>query len=780
MSRAEREAACLDQVDLVVERRRITVEGRVQGVGFRPFLYRLAHRLDLTGWVANSPAGVVLEVQGKPQAIDSFLRDLRKNTPAAARIDSVHHDAIGLGEDTGFVVRPSLHAGEQRPVDLVDRVTCADCLDDISDPANRRYRYPFTTCTACGPRYSIVDALPYDRARTAMADFTMCAACRSEYENPADRRFHAETQACPDCGPSLTYQDRNGVNLARCDDALEAAAADLTAGRIIALKGLGGFQLLVDARNDDAVLRLRQRKRRPEKPFALMVRDLDHASKLAELCLREREMLASPAGPILILERRSDAPATAFALSVAPTLPWLGLMLPTTPLHHLLLDKLGFPIVATSGNVAGEPMAIEIEDARQHLGSIADRFLTHDRTIRRPLDDSVQRCVAGQPLTLRLARGLAPLTVTRNGVDKQMLALGGQEKVTIAIASKHGIVLGAHVGDLDHPATRAAHKLATADLARINGVEAEQVACDRHPDYASTQFAERSGKPVKKIQHHAAHVFSCMADNDLPPPLLGFAFDGTGYGEDGTVWGGEVIHVTDDGWRRVASLRPFALPGGEMATREPSRTAIALLLDACGANALSDLSALIPIKSRRASDLAVLKRMIETGLNTPRTSSLGRLFDGAAAIIGIRQINTYSGQAAIELESRTGRSATSFAGAYPFDVADDGSGLVIDWRPALRRLVDDVQNERDLAEMAMAFHNGLAAAMVEVAKKIGESRIVLSGGCFQNCYLTENAKAELEAAGFAVYLHRDVPPNDGGLALGQIVCTAFEREREAR
>ena len=775
MSRTEAKALRLDEIDVAVERRRITVKGRVQGVGFRPFVHRLAHDLGFTGWVANGPEGVVLEVQGEPAAIGSFLRDLQTKAPAAARIDSIRHDAIGPCDDIGFDVRPSLLCGNPHPLDLVDRVTCADCLDDIHDPQSRRYRYPFTTCTACGPRYSIIDTLPYDRVRTAMADFTMCAACRAEYDDPADRRFHAETLACPDCGPSLAYQDSDGRSLATCDDALEAVAADLTAGHIIALKGLGGFLLLVDARNDDAVARLRQRKHRPEKPFALMVRDHDQAAELATLTPDERDMLTSPAGPIVILDRRDGMNV---AHSVAPGLPWLGLMLPTTPLHHLLLDILSFPIVATSGNLAGEPMAIEIEDARKHLGDIADRFLTHDRPIRRPLDDSVQRLIAGRPVTLRLARGLAPLTVPRTGGHQHMLALGGQEKSAIAIASQHGILLGPHIGDLDTAAARKAHEASAVGLQRTQRIEPDRIACDLHPDYASTHFAERQGLPVQKVQHHAAHALSCMADNGLAPPLLCFAFDGTGYGEDGTIWGGEAILVTEDGWRRVASFRPFALPGGEMAVREPRRVAIALLLDALGADVFREQQTLMPIKSRRASDLTVLKRMIETGLNTPVTSSVGRLFDGVAAITGLRQIASYSGQAAVELEGRASRAATSLTGAYPFYVNDDGPYLLVDWRPAIRALVDDVEKKRDVDEMAVAFHNGIAVAMVDIAKRLDQKHVGLSGGCFQNRYLTERAKDQLEAAGFIVHLHRNVPPNDGGLAVGQIACTAFERERE--
>ncbi|MGI9417656.1 MAG: carbamoyltransferase HypF [Geminicoccaceae bacterium] len=776
MSRPDTQGVSLDGFDAGRQRLRCTIEGRVQGVGFRPFVYRLAQDLDLTGWVANGHEGVVVEIQGEPAALDSFVHDLQAKSPKPARIERVRHEVSHLRDDTGFAVRSSLLDNGPRSLDLVDRVTCADCLGDIRDPASRRYRYPFTTCTACGPRYSILDALPFDRERTAMAGFTMCAACRSEYDDPADRRFHAETQACPDCGPALVYQDGESNTLAQRDDAIEAAAADLRVGKVVALKGLGGFQLLVDARNEAAVARLRERKRRPDKPFALMVRDFDQAAELATLLPEERDILTSPTGPIVIVERRSEL----LADTVAPGLPWLGLMLSTTPLHHLLLEALGFPVVATSGNLAGEPMAIELAEARKRLGKIADRFLSHDRPIRRAVDDSVQRLVAGRPMTLRLGRGLAPLTVTREGSARPMLALGGQEKAAVAIASKQGVVLGPHIGDLDAPSARAAHEKAATDLCQLHGIEPALIVCDRHPDYASTQLATRLGGPVRTIQHHAAHLFSCMADNRVAPPLLGFAFDGTGYGEDGTIWGGEAILVTGESWRRVASFRPFALPGGEMAIREPRRTAITLLLDAFGEDAFQRCATLMPIRSRRASDLGVLKRMIETGLNTPRTSSVGRLFDGVAAIIGLRQITSYSGQAAIELEGRMSRMATSMTGAYPFDLEDDGTYMTIDWRPAIRALVNDVQNDRDVGAMAADFHNGIIEIMVNVAKKIGQPNIGLSGGCFQNRYLTEHAKAGLEAAGFTVHLHQNVPPNDGGLALGQIACAAFEQERETR
>lgn len=777
MSQPELQDNLLDEREVVLERQRFHVRGQVQGVGFRPFVYRLARRLDLAGWVANGADGVVIEVEGGRSALDDFSRRLKTEIPPAAEVDAFDREDCPVRAELGFEIRPSVAAGSSRPVGLADRVTCDDCIREIRDPANRRHNYPFTSCTTCGPRYSIVDTWPYDRANTAMAGFTLCAACQAEYDDPADRRFHAEANACPECGPELAYQDKQGETLATRNDALNLAAADICAGKIIALKGLGGFQLVVDARNDEAVQRLRTRKHRPEKPFALMVRDLAEASRLIDLTEPEKALLKSPAGPIVILDRPPDLPEDMLAPSLAPELPWLGLMLSTTPLHHLLLDRLGFPIVATSGNLTGEPIAIGDDDARQRLSTVADCFLTHDRPIRRPLDDSVQRLIADRPLMLRRARGYAPLAVARAMDTPPMLALGGQEKTTVAITTKGGPVVSQHIGDLEGEASRVCHAETVEDMLRLHGLDPRIVVCDSHPDYASTLRAPSYKKRVKKIQHHAAHIYSCMADNNLPPPILGFAFDGTGYGDDGTIWGGEALLITDEGWQRVATCHPFRLPGGEMAIREPRRIAIALLLETFGNGALTTMPTLMPVRSRRASDLRVLQRMIETGTNTPRTSSVGRLFDGVATLIGLRQITSYSGQAAIELE---GRVATAFTGAYPFGIEEREMRprLVIDWRPAIRTLVNDVQGGCDVGVMAAAFHNGLAAAMVEVAKKICQPNIALSGGCFQNRYLTERAKTLLEAAGFTVHLHRNVPPNDGGLALGQLAGAAYQETRE--
>ncbi len=782
MSRPELKGNLFDARVVTRERKRLHVRGQVQGVGFRPFVYRLAHRLDLAGWVANGADGVVIEVEGRPSALNDFVTFLKTETPPAAKIDMVDCEPCTTRAALAFEIRPSITAGRIRPVGLTDRVTCDDCLREMRDPADRRFNYPFTSCTTCGPRFSIIDALPYDRGNTTMAGFTLCATCQAEYEDPDNRRFHAEANACPECGPQITYRDEQGETLARRNDALEHAVTDIRAGKIVALKGLGGYQVVVDAGNDDAVQRLRRRKHRPEKPFALMVRDLVEASHLADLTWPEKNLLASPAGPIVILEKRANLAEEVIAPLVAPGLPWLGLMLPTSPLHHLLLDGLGSPLVATSGNLAGEPIATDEEEAHQRLSVITNRFLTHDRPIRRPLDDSVQRIIAGQPVMLRRARGFAPLAVAHAMNAGPMLALGGQEKTTVAMTTAGGPVISQHVGDLDNEASRMAHADVIDDMLGLHGLDPERIICDAHPDYASTMLASTFKKSVRKIQHHAAHIYSCMADNDLAPPLLGFAFDGTGYGDDGTIWGGEALLVTDQGWERVATFRPFGLPGGEVAIKEPRRIGLSLLVDTFGDDALTAMPTLMPIRSRRASDLRVFKRMIETGINTPRTSSVGRLFDGIAAIIGLHQITSYSGQAAIELEGRAGRVTTSFTGAYSFGVeerdGDDQPRLMIDWRPAIRALVSDVQNERNVGEMAAAFHNGLADVMVDVATRIGQPTIALSGGCFQNRYLSEHAKALLEDAGFAVYLHRNVPPNDGGLALGQLVAAAYQEKRE--
>ena len=734
------------------ERWHVRVEGVVQGVGFRPFVYRLAHRLDLSGWVANTGQGVALEVERDRARLEDLVRLLRTDPPTRARVTRVAIDPIARQGARGFAVRQSPLDGARTVMVPPDLATCPECLAELFDPYDRRHQYPFITCTACGPRYSIVIDLPYDRARTVMRRFTMCAACRSEYEDPESRRFHAETNACPECGPQVALWDAGSRLLGQRGQALGAVNMALRDGAIVAVKGLGGFQLMVDARNGAAVERLRDRKGRPEKPLALMVLSLDMASALCCVSGAEASLLTGPEAPIMLLRRRPEAPVASV---VAPDSAWLGLMLPTTPLHHLLLRSLDFPVVATSGNVADEPMVTDEAEAITRLGDIADLFLVHDRPIIRPVDDSVVRVVDGRPMLLRRARGYAPAALATPVTERNFLAVGGHQKATVASKVGSAAVLSEHLGDLDTVAARDRHAAVAAELGRMHGVKADAVVCDLHPDYASTRLAEASGLPVIRVQHHVAHAAACMVEHGLYGPVLAVTWDGTGHGPDGSVWGGEFLHVAKDRFRRVAHLRTFRLPGGEAAAREPRRSALGLLFEMLGASCMAreDLQ---PIASFTAAERQVLRRQLETGLNAPLTSSAGRMFDAIAALVGLRQRASYEGQAAATLE---GIAVVRPCGAsYPFELLPgrlfgSEADSVVDWEPAVRGLMDDHDRGITVGEMASRFHDGLVAAMVAVARQVGERRVVLSGGCFQNALLTERALAALRRAGFAPYHH---------------------------
>ena len=756
-------------------RRRVRVEmrGTVQGVGFRPFAYRVARQMGVAGWIANSPAGVTVEAEGPPAGLSGFLAALRDPPSPAAVTAYVVDDLVPAGGDR-FEIRESLASGERAVSVLPDLATCDDCLGELGDPADRRYRYPFITCTRCGPRYSIVEELPYDRARTSMRYFEMCAACRAEYEDPADRRFHAEPIACHDCGPQLALWDADGRVLSERDGALRAAAGAIHDGRIVAVKGIGGFHLLVDARNQAVVGRLRRRKRREEKPFAVMFPGLGAVLAVCDADAIETGLLMSPERPIVLLRRRADGLADA----VAPGDPRLGAMLPYAPLHHLLLAELGFPVVATSGNRSDEPIAIDEREALTRLAGIADVFLVHDRPIVRPIDDFVARLVAGQPMLLRRARGFAPALAVVRATPPGILAVGGHLKNTVAVTVAEGIVLGQHVGDLETPEARASHGRAIADLTTLCRVEPQIVARDLHPDYHSTHAAEALGPPVIAVQHHLAHVLAAMAEHDLSGPVLGVVFDGTGYGADGSIWGGEFLAVDGKEWRRIAHLLPFRLPGGEAAVREPRRAALGLLFAAFRREALA-MSDLAPVASFTEPERAVLARMLEGGFNAPVTSSAGRLFDGVAALLGLRQRSTYEGQAASALEwAAEGGPADAF---YPMPLraaVEPDAPLVVDWLPALRALLADIRAGVRVGTMARAIHRGLAAAIAEVARRTGHDHVVLSGGCFQNAVLTEAAIAALGAAGVTTRWCRRIPPNDGGIALGQAAWAALHTAPE--
>jgi hydrogenase maturation protein HypF len=741
----------------------ITIEGVVQGVGFRPFVYANAACHGLYGWVRNEGDGVHLEVEGDGKAIEEFMARLMQ-PPPAARIDRISTREVpplcdpGLPGSGAFEIRESTAAATVRPTLPPDQAVCADCAEEVESPSERRHRYPFTNCTRCGPRYSIIEALPYDRERTSMKRFPMCKSCAGEYADPRDRRFHAQPIACPACGPSVTLVESNGAEGARGDLALQEAAEALCAGRIVALKGLGGYLLLCDATSEAAVRRLRRRKRREEKPMAVMFPSLEALRKACMLSGEEERALLSPEAPILLVRRR-DTSEPRVALSVAPGNPRLGAMLPYTPLHRLLLARAARPIVCTSGNFSGEPMCIAEDEALDRLGPVADLFLVHDRTIVRPLDDSVARVGPSGLELLRRARGFAPLPLPLPG-DTCILALGGQLKNTVALAIGGQVIVSQHVGDLSSLEGTLLCARVADDLVRFFGARPERVACDLHLDYASTRIAEeiaaRWGAPLVRVQHHHAHIAACMAEHSLSGPVLGIAWDGSGLGTDGTLWGGEALVVDGMGFRRVAHLRPFSLPGGERAIREPRRAAAGLLHEAFGAGFREHLRA-------DASD-GVVAGMLATGFNTPRTSSIGRLFDAIAAVTGVRARAGFEGQAAMELENAA--EGIEDEAAYPLPLGQ-GEPAVADWEPLVRALLSDLRRGVGKAVLSARFHNALVRLAEAVAGRVGLRRVVLSGGCFQNLRLASGIRRRLSARGFEVYAPRLYPCNDGGLSLGQ-------------
>jgi hydrogenase maturation protein HypF len=753
----------------------IRITGRVQGVGFRPYVYRLAAESELAGWVANTPEGVGIEAEGDAGRLQSFLARLPAELPPLARIDTLSTEPQPAMGERGFRVRPSRAAGQASVCAPPDVATCPACLGEIFDPANRRYRYPFISCTDCGPRWSITAGLPFDRERTAMKTFSLCPACRAEYENPADRRFHAQTQCCPECGPQLSLRDSGG-ELARRDEALRLAAEKLRSGAILALQGIGGFQLLADAGDEAAVLRLRRRKSRPAKPFAVMVESVEAARALCEVSNMEQNLLASAAAPIVLLRRRGDG--EAIAPGVSPDNPWLGVMRAYSPLHHLLLAEFGGPVVCTSGNRSGEPICISEDEARVRLADIADLFLVHDRPVLRALDDSVARAVAGREMLLRRARGYEPILRLGRNLPP-VLAVGGHLKNTVALAAGDRAVLSQHLGDLDSAEARENFRKTVADLESLFGMAPDRIVTDLHPDYASTRLAETFGKPLIRVQHHHAHVLSCMAEHGLEPPLLGIAWDGVGFGPDGTLWGGEFLRIEPDGYARIARFRPFPLPGGEKAVREPRRAALGLLYASLGAAAFEHTD-LAPVAAFAPAELRTLARMLARGINAPLSSGVGRLFDGIAALLGLRQTASFEGEAAMALEFAAERGATG--NAYPFDLVEaegDAWGLrwTVDWTPIVPALLKDAAAGRT-AEAAAKFHLTLAEIAAAVAAKAGLTQVVLTGGTFQNRLLAELVVARLETAGFTVHRHGRIPPNDGGLALGQIWAAGLDAPEE--
>jgi len=773
-------------------RRHIQVRGIVQGVGFRPFVYKLAKSLGLSGYVFNSSAGVTIEIEGSGSGVEDFLKTLKEGPPQLAEIAEIAVSEIAVEGGAGFSILNSREKAGEFALVSPDAGTCDACWRDFGDPSNRRYGYPFTNCTHCGPRYTIIRDIPYDRATTTMSSFKMCSACQAEYEDPEDRRFHAQPNACAECGPSLLLlkspgwnaSPRPGVALAPLGNCwfedtdslsiIRQARALLLEGKILAVKGLGGFLLACDATNEAAVTELRKRKQRPHKPFALMMRDLAAAKRLCELSPEDELSLASARKPIVILPRRRE---TRLAAGIAPGDNTLGLMLPYTPLHYLLFsdspdqDSEWTALVMTSGNLSEEPIVTTNQEAMLQLGAVADWFLLHNRDIATRVDDSVVRTFEGRERVLRRARGFVPQAIDLGTEMEEVLAFGGELKNTFCLTKGRYAVLSQHIGDLENYETMRFFEETLSNLKQVFKVTPRAAAYDLHPGYMSTHMAMASGIEQRiGVQHHHAHIASCMAENHLHGQVLGVALDGTGFGTDGKIWGGEFLLADYAGFTRQAHFRNVLLPGGDAAVRQPWRMALSYLRDTFGQQIPADVKCFERIDERQ---LAVVDAMLARRIQTVETSSCGRLFDAVAALLGIASEVTFEGQAAIALEAAAERGIEQ---GYDFETA--GDPIELDFRPMIAAIVKDLSRGRRVSEISACFHNTLSAAIGEVCSQIGgPNRVCLSGGSFQNLYLLGRTVVELRRRGFAVYLHAQVPANDGGLSLGQAMI-ANQRLRE--
>jgi hydrogenase maturation protein HypF len=749
---------------------RIHITGIVQGVGFRPFVYSLATRLSITGWVRNTSAGVEIEVDGTPEALETFVHALREEAPPLARIDEFHvQDRAPNGFSDFKIIHSEAIPDAFQPISP-DISLCTDCLRELLDPSDRRYRYPFINCTNCGPRFTIIEDIPYDRPHTTMAPFEMCPECASEYDDPLDRRFHAQPVACPECGPQI-WLEVDGDSMAEREEALQTARRLLKEGKVLAIKGLGGFHLACDATNPDAVSTLRRRKLRVDKPFALMMPDLATVEAHCLFDDAERELLQSHQRPIVILMRRSESNVTP---KVAPGQDTLGVMLPYTPLHVLLIEPVDdFPqaLVMTSGNLSEEPIAIENEEARERLNDLADAFLLHDRRIRTRCDDAVVRTFDGAVYPLRRARGYAPFPVLLPWKLPPTLAVGAELKNTYCLTQARYAFLSHHIGDMENYETLRAFEDGVDHYERLFRVKPEILAYDLHPDYMATRYAlaraEREGLPAEGVQHHHAHIAACMAEHGVPDgkSVIGVSFDGTGYGEDGAIWGGEFLLADYRHFERSYHLTYIPLLGGEAAVRQPWRLALAWLIQA-------DLDwdeDIAPIDTAGPEAREMLKRMFEIRINAPLTSSMGRLFDAVSSLANVRQEINYEAQAAIEFEALVDPDEE---GVYPFALVDKN----IDPVPVIREIVDDLRGSVSVPKIAARFHNGVAYMVDQVCRAIRDQsdveEVALSGGVWQNMVLLSRTVRLLRQSGFKVYVHRQVPTNDGGLSLGQAVVAA--------
>ncbi len=762
------------------ERIQLTIRGTVQGIGFRPFVFRLAQDLSLGGWIANTPQGTSLELEGPQKNLHAFQKRITAELPLTGNIQamtSIHIPVIG---QRSFSIRPSQGEDQTQSVISPDLATCEDCLQDIKNPQSRRYRYPFTTCAHCGPRFSIALRLPYDRLNTTMDQFPFCDNCQREYDDPSDRRFHAETIACPSCGPQVELWNHEGNLLAQREEGLQAASEIVRHGGILAVKGLGGFQLWVKAESSEAVQRLRQRKLRPTKPLAVLFHSLASLEHHCLLSTEETALLTSPAAPIVLVRKPSTS---TLAGDVSPNNPYVGAMLPHTPLHHLLMNDLLMPVIATSGNRSEEPLVIDEQEAVHRLQGIADALLVHNRPIVRPVDDSVVQVVNDKCLMRRRARGYVPTPLSvAPGLDAEhrlspILAVGGHLKNTIAVTTGNQIIVSQHIGDLSTPQASTQFERTIADMLTLFHFTPQTIACDSHPDYRSAIFAHQFGKqhniPVIPIQHHHAHIAACRAEHGLQGPVLGVAWDGAGFGLDETMWGGEFLLCDEAGFKRLAHMKPFRLPGGEVCMREPRRVALALLHEVFGEKMLEwDLQPLQSLGHRMTQSLVAL---LDKDVHCPFTSSIGRLFDGVSALLDLSQVASFEGEAAMALEFLAEREMERHH-PQPYRIPlEPQSELqepwVADWRPLISAIVRDILEQESPSAIALRFHHALAMLIADVAERIPCSQIVLSGGVFQNALLLKLSESELTKRRFAVYTPQLFNQNDGGLSLGQALLT---------
>ena len=749
-----------------ITRTRICIEGIVQGVGFRPYIYTLARSQGLAGYVLNSGRGVEIEVEGPPEAVNEFIRLIPRELPPRAHIVSLRQEHLSPVHFADFTIRESDSRDERGALISPDIAVCKDCLYELFNPHDRRYRYPFINCTNCGPRYTIIDDIPYDRPNTSMKTFPMCPACREEYDDPSDRRFHAQPNACPVCGPKVQLVDASNRPVTT-DDPVAECARLLRQGSIVAVKGLGGFHLAADATNSTSVERLRRLKSREEKPLAVMAPDPETIRTFAVISPGEEALLQSAAAPIVLVAKADPFPLSPL---VAPHNPSIGVMLPYTPLHHLLLRGNFTALVMTSGNLRDEPIAIDNAEALRRLGACADYFLMHDRDIYLRNDDSVIKTVpvsgTVQEVVIRRARGYSPQPVFLQEEVTPVLALGGEMKNAVCLTRGKTAFLSQHIGEMGYRETHEHFLKTVHHLKRILSIDPRAIACDLHPGYATTRFAdEQKDLPVFKVQHHHAHIVSCLAENRVKDRVIGVAFDGTGFGSDGTVWGGEFLIADYASFERAAHLTPVPLPGGDGAIKKPWRMALSYLATFRGDRGHENPET---IRKQSSHDREMVLKLIRTGFNSPPTSSMGRLFDAVSALLGVCGESTYEGQAAMELEMAMD---TGTEEEYDFLYQEQGESYLINPSPLLQGICDDLKDGKPAGHISTKFHNSIAAMVEAVCLRLKEKyrldRVALSGGCFQNAYLLSRSIAKLKGAGFAALHHRLVPPNDGGIALGQ-------------